>query len=179
MEQTNPTQPYQPTRKPTFLVVLAVLSFIYMTLQLFGTVSSLVSGPMNEEQFEQFEAQTYQSMQMILSLSEEEIAEQLAPSIEFKRYENEHVFYLYNWLTLFTILLGTAAVIFMLRLNKIGFHMYVVYSLLPIIILYALFPSGIYKTSDILSLLFFGALFSVLYGLNLKHMNRNDSTEQE
>jgi hypothetical protein len=163
-------QPYQPTRKPTFLVVLAVLSFISIGLNFFQYIISLLSGPMNQDAWELYEATMYESVGQMNDLGMDGLAKMVEQVIQMTYLVNFDYFVVNNMLQIITVLIGAVGVVLMLRLKKIGFHLYVIYSLLPVLILYILFPVEVIPTIVVVLSLFFSALFCVLYALNLKHM---------
>lgn len=163
-------QEFQPTRKPTFLVVLAVLSFITITLNFFQYLVSLISGPMNQEAWELYEASLYESVGQMNDLGMTGLAAMVEQVIQMSYITNFDYFVLNNLLQLLALLIGAVGVFMMLRLKKIGFHLYVIYSLLPVVIMYLLFPTEIIATFVVLSTLVISAIFCVLYALNLKHM---------
>jgi hypothetical protein len=169
MEIDN-TQPYQPTRKPTFLVVLVVLSFISIGLTLIQQFFALMTGPMSEERMEVYQAEVYESIAQLRDAEMDGMVTMMEKVLAMSIYANDEVYYLNNVLTLLAAILGAIGVLMMLQLKKIGFHLYIIYSLSPVLILYALFPIAAIPTIVVVMSLFLGALFSVLYGLNLKHM---------
>lgn len=163
-------QEYQPTRKPTFLVVLSILSFISIAWDFFQHTLSLLSGPMNQEAWELYEATMYESVGQMNDLGMHGMATIVEQIIQMSYMSNFDYFIMNTVLQLITVLIGAAGVILMLQLKKIGFHLYVVYSLLPVVIFYILFPVEIIPTFVVVFSLIISAIFCVLYALNLKHM---------
>ena len=170
MSELVDQQKFQPTRKPTFLVVIAVISFIYIGLSFFGTVTSFLSGPMNQEAWEMYEATMYESVGQMNDLGMTGMAAMVEQVIQMSYIANFDYFVLNNLLQLIALLIGALGVFMMLRLKKIGFHLYVIYSLLPVVIMYLLFPTEVIATFVVLSTLVISAIFCVLYALTLKHM---------
>ena len=170
MSELVDQQKFQPTRKPTFLVVLAVLSFITITLNFFQYLVSLIAGPMNQEEWEIYEATLYESVGQMNDLGMTGMAAMVEQVIQMSYIANFDYFVLNNALQLIAALIGALGVFMMLRLKKIGFHLYVIYSLLPVVIMYLLFPTEVIATFVVLSTLVISAIFCLLYALNLKHM---------
>jgi hypothetical protein len=170
MSEYSTEQEYQPTSKPTFLVVLAVLSFISMGLNFLQYLISLMSGPMNQDAWELYEATMYESVGQMNDLGMSGMAAMVEQVIQMSYIANFDYFVLNNVLQLVAVLIGAAGVFMMLRLKKIGFHLYVIYSLLPVVIMYLLFPAEVIATFVVVSTLVVSAIFCVLYALNLKHM---------
>ncbi|MGM0479251.1 MAG: hypothetical protein ACQERC_08500 [Bacteroidota bacterium] len=157
-------------RKPTFLVVLAVLSFIYLAFSLFGALGSLFSGPLNTEQMETQKAQLYESKSTLEAEGMDNFSEMIEKSIRYSEYMNFEAFYISHTTNIIISLVGIVAVILMLQLKRIGFHIYVAYSLLPIITMYIITPMELILTISVITMVVISALFTILYGLNLKHM---------
>ena len=170
MSEYSTEQEYQPTSKPTFLAVLAVLSFISMGLNFLQYLISLMSGPMNQDAWELYEATMYESVGQMNDLGMSGMAAMVEQVIQMWYIANFDYFVLNNVLQLVAVLIGAAGVFMMLRLKKIGFHLYVIYSLLPVVIMYLLFPAEVIATFVVVSTLVVSAIFCVLYALNLKHM---------
>jgi len=157
-------------KRPTFLVVLAVLSYISISIGTLGTFFSLISGPSSQEQLEQQEAQLYESIQIMKEAGMDDMVELFEKSAQQATYINNEVFYSFNILNLLTLVIGFLGVYLMMKLKKVGFHLYVAYSLLPIIIMYALIPMNLIIGLSIIASVILSAIFCILYGLNLKHM---------
>jgi hypothetical protein len=170
MNEVVDEQEYQPTRKPTFLVVLAILSLITIVLNFFQYIMALLSGPMNQDAWEIYEATMYESVGQMNDVGMDGMATMIEQLIQMSYIANFDYFVMNNLLQLVAVLIGAAGVVFMLRLKKIGFHLYVIYSLLPIIITYLLFPIEVIPTFIIIAQLIISAIFCVLYALNLKHL---------
>lgn len=157
-------------KRPNFLVVLAVLSYVSIGIGTLAIVFSLIAGPSSLEQLEQDEAQLYESIQVMEDAGMEDVVEIFEKSMQQAQYINNEVFYSFNILTLLSLIIGFIGVYTMMQLKKIGFHLYVAYSLLPIIIMYALIPMELIIGASIITSVILSAIFCVLYGLNLKHM---------
>lgn len=170
MSELVDNQEFQPTRKPTFLVVLAILSFITITLNFFQYLVSLISGPMNQEAWELYEATLYESVGQMNDVGMTGMAAMVEQVIRMSYIANFDYFVMNNVLQLITLLIGAVGVFLMLQLKKVGFHLYVIYSLLPVILLYTLFPVEAIPTFVVVATLVISAIFCVLYALNLKHM---------
>lgn len=157
-------------KRPNFLVVLAVLSYISIAIGTLATVFSLVSGPSSQEQLEQEEAQLYDSMQTMQDAGMDEVVGMFEISAQQAWYINNEVFFSFNILTLLSLIIGFMGVYLMMKLKKVGFHLYVAYSLLPIVIIYSLIPMELILGATIITSVVLSAIFCILYGLNLKHM---------
>lgn len=157
-------------RRPTFLVFLAVMSFIYLAFSFYGILMSLFTGPLTEEEMELQRAALYDSISTLQAQGMDDFAEMFEKMMLYAEYMNFEAFYLGNITSLIVSIVGLVAVILMLQLKKIGFHLYVAYSILPIVIMYAITPMNLISTFSVVAPLVISAIFCVLYGLNLKHM---------
>ena len=157
-------------KRPTFLVVLAVLSYISIGIGGIGLLFTLINGPSSQEQLEQQEAQLYESIQTLNESGMDDFVRIIETSSQQAKYINNEAFYSFNILNLIALIIGFIGVFMMMRLKKIGFHLYVAYSLLPVIISYAIIPSNLIIGISIIFSVILSAIFCVLYGLNLKHM---------
>lgn len=157
-------------KRPTFLVFLAVMSFISIGFSFLGVFSSLFTGPLNEEQIEFQRAAMYDSISTFQSQGMDDVAAMFEKLMRYTEYMNSEAFYSGLISNLIVSVLGLIAVIMMLKLKKIGFHLYVGYSLLPIISMYIITPMELISTFVVIVGLVISALFCLLYGLNLKHM---------
>ncbi|MDX1653410.1 MAG: hypothetical protein R3277_13010 [Brumimicrobium sp.] len=164
------TSEIQNEKRPVFLIVLAVLSFISIGISFIVNLLNLIQGPKSPEALEQEQVSAYEAIGPLKQQGMESFVEMIEKSIAMTIYINNEIFYLYNTLTLLSLIVGLVGVILMLRLKKIGFHLYVIYSLLPIVLMYALIPMNFIVTFYVILTVVFSALFCVLYGINLKYM---------
>jgi len=118
-------------RRPPMLLVLSILSLISIGLSLILTLFQFASGPLDEDELmkQRVDMATLKSdlrkagMTQFVSFYDK---------IEAMSEETNDKFYFSSSVTLLTYLIGLFGVIFMLRRRKLGFHMYIVYSLLAI-----------------------------------------------
>lgn len=169
MEELDNTSIEKPKR-PNFLVALIILSAVSMVMSLSTSISGLSSGAPSEDEREAYIADQYVSINELKDQGFDGMAEVLEEVLLMTVYQNEHVYTSYYWLTLLYTLLGMAAIVLMFQLRKLGFHLYVIYSLAPIIVTYILIPVSMIPSFIIIVSLLVSLLFCVLYGLNLKYM---------
>lgn len=162
---------YSEKKRPKFLNVLLVLSSVYIIATFFATTQTLISGPLTQEQLEEQTADLYGSASELTDRGvDNEITRMAEVMIDSSIYLNNEVFYLNNILRLFELILGAISIILIFKLRKIGFHLYLLYSLVPIAIMYITTPQELILTLSIVLLVGIGGLFSVLYGIHLKYM---------
>lgn len=153
-------------KRGTFLLVLCILSWVFIGYSFIMGLVSLAGGTQKlEEQLVQadmtnaFSQDTGNDMaNSILSSANEMI---------IKTIEN---FYPLQMSNLVVLLIGALAVYMMFQLKKSGFYLYVLYTILiPAISFYFLGANMIVIMAVGLNM-FFGVLFLILYGVNLKRM---------
>jgi hypothetical protein len=170
-ESIDETAEVQQRKKPVLLIVLAIISGIYIVTSFFGVTSSLITGPLSEETLEEELSGLYaSSAELQANGMGEQFGRIVEIIIENAIYINNEAFFITNIFTLLTLIIGAVSIFLMLKLKKIGFHIYVAYSLLPIITMYIITPSELILTFSVIISVIIAAIFSVLYGLNLKYM---------
>lgn len=159
-----------PDKRPVFLTVLAVLSFISIGMGSLSSLSTLTTGPMSEGQLEEYQAAQYESIELMKSQNMEGLENMIMTMMEMTIYQNNNVFYAYNSLNFILFIIGGVGVFLMLKLRKLGFHLYVIYSLVPVLAFYIFFPMEIIPSFLVIGTTLLSGVFCLLYGLNLKHM---------
>lgn len=165
-------QGMEPVKKrPVFLTVLAVLSFVSLGFALLGGLVSVASGPASEDQLLEEKVQVTQSINEMKEIGWDGMAEMLEQIQRMSEDLNDH-FYLAVSLNLMVVALGIFAVLRMLKGFRMGFHLYIVYNLLSVVLIYAYTSPANIPTAVIVFNLLFAALFVFLYSRNLKWMTR-------
>ena len=156
-------------KRPVLLLVLAILSFISIGIAILGNMFSLTSGPLNESEIIQ--------QRVELAKSKTEFRGQGMDGMVsfFDKLENMTVqtndnFYFSKGIMFVTDFIGLFGVILMLRRRKLGFHLYIVYSLLALGGMYLyLSPENIHVSLPIVNGIFAG-LFIFLYSRTVRWM---------
>lgn len=174
----NYSSPEEKRKKPTFLIVLLILTSLSLLSTLVVGVLPLVSGPMNEEQLEQEEVKVAKSKKDLERLfDDEEFRETLSDGLDLSfakvSYIHKKAFWIFHLFQLLSFSIGAAAVYYMYHLRKLGFHLYIVYCLVSIGQAYLIFPKDLIIGADIIGGFAISALFVVLYALNLKHFTES------
>ena len=158
-------------KRPRSLNVLLILSAIYIVMSLSATLQAISSGPLTQNQLEEETADFYGSM---VELRDQGVGQELTNMaevmIETSFYINNEVFQLTNNLRLLELIIGAISLVLMFQLKKIGFHVYLLYSLLPIITTYITLPQELILTASIVVTVLIGGFFALLYGTKLKYM---------
>ena len=156
-------------RRPGLLLVLSILSFISIGFSILATVISLAAGPMSEDEMIE------QRVEITKSKTQMRQAGMHGMVTFFDKFqgmieETNENFYLSKGVLMVTDLAGLFGVILMLRRRKIGFHLYIIYSLLALGGMYLyVSPQNIHISLPIVNVIFAG-LFVFLYSRTLKWM---------
>lgn len=158
-------------KRPQSLKILLILSSIYIVITLSGTIQALMNGPLTQDQLEQETSALYSS---VTQLEEQgiglELVDMARVMIDSAIYLNNEAFVLTHSLKLIMLLIGAASIVLMYQYKKIGFHIYLLYSLLPIAVMYITTPQELILNASIVLLVFIGGFFALLYGRNLKYL---------
>ncbi|MDX2362601.1 MAG: hypothetical protein QNK23_17465 [Crocinitomicaceae bacterium] len=156
-------------KRPTFLIVLCVLSYIYIGFSFAGTLLNFTSGPATDAELTEVKVE----LTKLVSQSESQglggMAGYIEQSIEMTSEVNEN-FYTAAFLNLIIVVVGFFAVMKMWRGAKLGFHSYIVYCLLSTGGIYFYISAANIPTPLIIWNLIISGVFILLYGLNLKWM---------
>ena len=162
-------QAEQTQKRPVLLTVLAILSFISIGLAIIMNLFSLMGGPMSDSDIKKERIE--------IAKSKTEFRSQRMDGMVtfFDKLENMIVqtndnFYLSKGIMMITDIIGLFGVILMMRRRKLGFHLYIVYSLIALGGMYLyLSPENIHISLPIVNATI-AALFIFLYSRTLKWM---------
>ena len=157
-------------KRPTLLLVLAILSFISIGFSILTSLFTIPGGPMNENELIEQRVEMAQSKTQMRDAGMDGFVtffDKLEGMIE----QTNDNFYFSKGIMLVTDFIGLFGVIFMLRRRKLGFHMYIVYSLLALGGMYLyLSPQNVHISLPIVNAIFAG-LFVFLYSRTVKWMH--------
>lgn len=161
----------EPVKRPVLLTVLCILSFIVVGFGLLGSLLSLAGG---EPSVQTIEKNCRKTMQLASDNRDQglvfmaDVLEQMAEVTSYQQH-NYWLVLLVNTVTSGT---GFAGVLMMFKGRRLGFHLYIIYSLLSFGGIFLIMPqSNDLFSSAIMSLIISG-VFVLLYSRNLKWMNR-------
>ena len=158
--------PFQPKR-PKFLSVLCILTFISTGMDILSGFPKLLGGPMSAEQMDDQKVVMAKSIDQMRELDMESLAVMLEKLERMTEGLNAH-FYASTSVALLVLMTGISAAILMWLGRKIGFHVYIAYSLISVLQVYLFVPpSDIPSIIIILNLLISG-VFIFMYSRNLK-----------
>ncbi len=186
MQENTLEQKAKPKRS-RFLTVLLVLTSISLVSVFIGDVLPLFSGPKSDETLDQEQVELAKTKMLMLEyVDDEESKQAVHDSFEFAerrtRFIHTKAFLIYHLVHLITFGLGVAGVYLMFQLNKIGFHLYIIYCLLKVGSVYIVFPSELIIGSSVITELLLSGVFVFLYSRNLKDFDKHsdyDASEYE
>jgi hypothetical protein len=152
----------QPSKAPTFLIVLVILTLLNTGLALLGGVFSLVVGKPSQKEIDDSKVELARSIVELKKLKMDYFVDvfQKIEAINDAMYAN---FMMFNLLAVFIAGIGAAGAFMMLKRMKLGFHAYIVYSFLSTLSVYA-FVAPVNAI--------FAGLFVFLYSRNLKWLTK-------
>lgn len=161
----------QPTKAPTFLIVLVILTLLNTGLAFLGGVFSLVVGKPSEKEILAAKVSMAKPIIELRKLEMDYFVDvfQKLEAINDAMYAN---FIMFNVLGIFIALIGAASAFMMLKRIKLGFHAYIVYSFLSILSVYAFVAPVNVPSIFILINTIFAGLFVFLYSRNLKWLTK-------
>ena len=150
-----------PRKRPTFITVLAILSWVYVA---FGVLSALVNSFSSEEKkIEQID----QAIAVYEDTDEMPLRDEFIELAEASK-ENLRITNLGN---LIFLLIEGIAVFMMFNLKRNGFWLYTIAQIGMVSLAIMVMPwPNIISTLSIAFTLFLVLLFEILYAVNLKHM---------
>lgn len=157
-------------QRPTFLTVLCVLSFVYIGLSLLLSFPRLFSGPMGEEQMDQAKIEMSKAIDDLETMEMEGFVHMLNQIQRMTESLNDN-FYPSTIVSIVILLLGLFSAIKMWQGFKLGFHLYIGYSLLSIIQIYFFVSPADIPTFVIVWNLLISGLFVFMYSRNLKWLS--------
>lgn len=161
----------QQEKRPVFLTVLAVLSFITISIGILGGVFSLLMGKLSEEEMEHMLAKSAAQIEQFNGSGMGGFADTYEQIIKLQEYINSN-FYAHNLVSLAGLLTGLFGVIYMLKGYKKGFHLYIIYNLVNLLLVYVSVPVKEVPSFMVIVNLIFSLLFIFLYSRNLYWMKK-------
>jgi hypothetical protein len=159
-----------PIKRPNFLTVLCILSFVYIGFSLFFSFLSLINGPMSEEQLLEQKVELSKSVDEMRSLEMESLAVLMEKITRMSEALNER-FYESSLLSIAVFFIGLIGVLFLWKSRKVGIHLYIIYSLLSVLEVYFFVNPQDIPTVVIIWNFLFSGLFVFLYSRNFKSLH--------
>ncbi len=158
-------------KRPTFLKVLCILSFISIGFSTFSTLGSLIMGPEDEETMIEQKATMMESTAELREAGMNGLADLMDQIQRMSESLNEH-FYAVTLSSLLTVVVGFFGVFMMWKGKKLGFHLYIVYNLIGLGNLYLFVNPADVPTFAVIWSLLLSTVFIVMYSRNLHWMTK-------
>ena len=156
-------------KRPSFLTAICVLSFITIGSNLIFGFIGLFSGPQSDEELLQAKVDLAKTSSELKTAGLESWVDVL-DQLDRMTVEINDSFYLASILGLIVALIGLFGVLKMWQGMKMGFHLYIIYSLISVVSVYLyVSPANIPSFVIIFNLLISG-LFIFMYSRNLHWM---------
>jgi hypothetical protein len=159
----------QQAERPTFLKVLCILSFISIGLSFIFSLGSVFGGPQSEEEMVAQKVELLEANEELRDNGMDGFADMMEQMTRMNESINAN-FYMASVVSILALLIGFYGVFSMWQGKKLGFHLYIVYSLISVGQLYLFVsPADIPSIAIIFNLIVAG-VFILLYSRNLHWM---------
>lgn len=154
-------------KRPTMLLVVSIMSLVYMGWSLLKNIQSFFAGPMSEDDIEAYKVEVTKSITSVKDMSAVWLEDMLRSMINMVESINAH-FTLNVVSGIVILLVGITGVMLMFNRRKIGFHVYIIYSILASVQIYLFVAPSLLSNAVVIFSLIISSVFILLYGLNLK-----------
>ena len=151
--------------RPGFLTTLCILTFIWTGLSILGSLFSFVSGKQSSEQMTATRVELTKQMSEMKELGMDGFADFFEKIILMSEESN-------NNFSLVVVCIGLFSALKMLKGYKIGFHIYIIYSLLSVGAIYTTVSAANVPSIIIIINLILSGLFVFLYSRNLHWLTK-------
>ncbi|TNE53064.1 MAG: hypothetical protein EP338_13575 [Bacteroidetes bacterium] len=158
-----------PRKRPIFLRILAILSFVYVSLGLVANLGALFQGPFSPEEIDEIQADSYESIDQLREMGYSDLSDVMESSLRIEQYVNDNI-YEHSLLSVLVLLFGFYGVYLMFRGRRRGFHIYIIYSIMSAVLVYVSVPIGDVPLAFTLISLGISALFVWMYSRNMHYM---------
>lgn len=170
MENIN-EQIQAPAGRPKLLTVLVVLSLVSIIFNLIFTIFFLFRGPISESQLKLDQDENAKLIESMSQSGMPSLAELFEKIGRMEVYVNNNWF-MHHFATFLMLTVGLIGVIKMSKGKIIGFHLYIIYSILTSAIIYVSVPFAEVAVSELIVGLLFSFLFIWLYSRNLGYLKK-------
>lgn len=158
-------------KRPTFLKVLCILSFISIGMSGIVSLFTTLGGPDSEETVLENRAQLFESTAEMRATGMNDVADIFEQLQRMNESLNDH-FYAVSLVSILVLIIGFVGVLFMWQGKRIGFHLYILYSLFSIGNLYLFVSPADIPTFAVIWNLLISGIFILMYSRNLAWMNK-------
>jgi len=156
-------------KRPTFLKVLCILTFINVGLGVLGVFIGVMSGKASATELEQSAAAITQMANEIRSNGNASLANMLEQVNDLAFFANEN-----HWMAMglsaLAISAGFLGAVWMYNGKKSGFHSYIIYSIIAVFGVYVYVPSDSIPVFSIVFNSIISLIFIFMYSRNLHWM---------
>lgn len=155
--------------RPVLLMVLCILSWIHIGFNFVASLYQLISGPLTDEQIKTSQVDLKGAIVEMHNGGLHSFADAMEKLSNMTQVLNQHHYSALS-LTILGLVVGFFGVSMMFLGKKLGFHLYIIYSLFSIGQIYIFFSAAEIPNLITLFGIAMAALFIGLYALNLKWM---------
>lgn len=161
----------QDVKRPTFLLVLCILTFVNTGITVLMGLMSMIKGKPSPEEIMAGKVDLANSIDQLEKLKVDYWVDVLKrlDAMTDAMYAN---FVAYNGVAVIVALIGAFAAFLMFQAKKVGFHAYIVYSFLYIIQGYLFISPEIMPAFVIIFNFIIAGIFVLLYSRNLSWLNK-------
>lgn len=159
----------QKVKRPVLLTVLAILSLVSISFGLLGSILGILNGPPSAEELEVAMSAYSTNIAILEQAGEPYWVDVMTKMLKLISYTNAN-FYMNTIIELLAYIVGLSGVIMMLRGRKIGFHLYIIYSLIMVFSIYASAPVSEIPPFYFITLGTVALVFILLYSRTLKFL---------
>ena len=158
-------------KRPTFLLVLCILTFVNTGFTILGGISGMISGPPSKEEIRANNVELAKSIEQLEKVNLDYWVD-LLKRIQFMTEAFYANFSAYNAVAILVAMAGVAAAALMMKGKKLGFHVYIGYSFLYVLQVYLFVSASVIPSFIIILNSLIAGLFIMLYSRNLNWMNK-------
>ena len=155
-------------KRPVFLKVISVLSFVYLGFQSIKLFLGLIEGKLNSDELIEKKVQLTKIFRMFDDGSEQ-VTESIRTTGLILEQTNDS-YWLVQILTLIIVAIGVSSVMKMFNGYRIGFHFYIIYSLISVGSIYLYLSPNLVSMPSLLMDVLISGLFIFMYSRNLHWM---------
>lgn len=171
MEYNQLANKQEEAKRPTFLLVLCILTFVNTGFTILGGISGVISGPPSKEVIKANNVALANSIEQLEKINLEYLIDVLK-RIQMMTEAMYANFTAYNLVSVLVAMIGVSAAALMLKGKKIGFHVYIGYCFLYVLQSYLFISAAVIPSFIIIINLLIAGLFVLLYSRNLNWMNK-------
>lgn len=148
----------RPKKRPVFLLVLCILTFVSTGISFFAPLIMLIRGQRSQAAMDEETNILLKAADQMRESGLDAFAKYYEKTADMNIQLNQNV-YGYAGLILVSILVGALGAVMMLKGKKLGFHLYIGYSLLVMVTPY------FFASTEVIPMLntIIGAIFSLLF----------------